>query len=288
MKIDIIVPTYNRPEDIYTFVKKIAEQNYQDYHVYVIDDCGEIDISKLIPKNDKFTFIRLKENKGQANARNYASSLGTGDILIFMDDDAYFINTDSLQIVVEYFKSNNNIAFLMFDIKEPNRHWLSERKNLNDLQEIGNFIACSCAFRRSTFERSNRFRKEFHSYAEETDMSMQLIRNSETLVFAARIKVFHNYNPAERSKEWHKRFKYNSVRNDLAIVLTRYPYMYVLPNYFAKIISHLKFTISNENYKLLNMAYIFKGAFASFKLSGQLKRQPLTLQQYKYWKSHRI
>ncbi|RAJ22257.1 GT2 family glycosyltransferase [Gelidibacter algens] len=287
--IDIVVPTYNRPNEIKKFIYEIQKQTYLNYKVYIIDDCGSEDIKSLIPKNDAhFAYERLKENSGQAYARNYASTLGEGDIIIFMDDDAYFIQDNSLDLVLEYFEENEDVGFTMFNIKEPNRDWLSKRKNLNDFQEIGGFIACGCAFRRSTFLNSPGFSKEFHSYAEETDISMQLIKNSEKLVFASRVKVFHNYNPTERTQAWLKRFKYNTVRNDLAIVLTRYPTIYVIPNYIGKIISHLVFTLKFEKHKRLNFACIFKGAFASFYLSRKLKRDPLTMKQYDYWKSRRI
>lgn len=289
MKIDIIVPTFNRPNDVIKFVEEIKKQNYENYKVFIIDDCSTEEIESLIPKNDhNFYYERLEENSGQAFARNYATSLGSGDIIIFMDDDAYFTEKNGLELIASYFKENKNIGFVMFNIKEPNRNWLNERKDLVDLEYIGNFIACGCAFRRDAFNNCNGFKKEFHSYAEETDISMQLIKNSVNLVFASRVKVFHNYNPGQRNKEWLKRFKFNSVRNDLAIVLTRYPTLYIVPHFIGKVLSHILYSIYVEKHTLLNINCIFKGVIASFSLAKKLKRNPLTIKQYKYWKSIRF
>tara|TARA_R110000796_G_scaffold28509_4_gene77924 strand:- start:31 stop:900 length:870 start_codon:yes stop_codon:yes gene_type:complete len=289
MKIDIIVPTYNRPNDVVKFVEELRKQTYLDYKVYIIDDCSTSDLKSLIPENDlHYYYERLENNSGQAYARNYAASLGNGDIIIFLDDDAFFVDSNGIELVAKTFEENEDIGFTMFNIKEPNRKWLNERKALNDFQEIGNFIACGCAFRRKAFDNCGGFKKEFHSYAEETDISMQLIKKSEKLVFVSNIKVFHNYNPGERNKIWIKRFKYNSVRNDLAIVLTRYPKIFVIPNYVGKVISHVLYTITSEKYIFLNIKCIFKGAVASFALAQKLKRDPLTIKQYKYWKSIRF
>lgn len=48
--IDIIVPTYNRPNEIKKFVKEISKQNLLNFKVYIIDDYGEEDVEVSIPK----------------------------------------------------------------------------------------------------------------------------------------------------------------------------------------------------------------------------------------------
>lgn len=113
MKIDIIVPTYNRLHDIQTFINKIESQDYDNYKVYIIDDCSDYDIQSIVPNNDKFIFVRLDENKGQAYARNYAVSISSGDILVFMDDDAYFLSNSALSNLVMYFNQNDISGFVV-------------------------------------------------------------------------------------------------------------------------------------------------------------------------------
>ena len=69
--IDIIVPTYNRPKDIEKFIVEIKKQDFNEYHVIIVDDCGDLPIEHLIPKNDaNFTYIRLEKNQGQAAANH--------------------------------------------------------------------------------------------------------------------------------------------------------------------------------------------------------------------------
>lgn len=287
--IDIIVPTYNRPKDIKKFISEIVKQTYQNYKVIIIDDCGNHEIENFLPKDsNRFYFERLKKNSGQAYARNYAVSKSQGDIIIFMDDDAYFTEENSLETIISYFSSVSKMGCLMFDVKEPNRQWLSQRKMLQDCQELGNFIACGCAFKRKSFENISGFSPIFHSYGEETDISMQLIKNKDTVVFGKKVKLFHNYNPTERSLEWQKRFKFNSVRNDFLIVFTRYPVIYVLPYFFGKLCSHLFFCLKSSKLLLVNILQIFKGTFSAINLITKIKRDALSYEEFQYWLSKRI
>jgi len=287
--IDIIVPTYNRPDDIRRFVKEIQKQTYIHYRVLIIDDCGEENIKKFIPNhNEHFVYTRLSENKGQAYARNYAVSMSTADIIIFMDDDAWFMQDNALENIVHYFANNPDMAALMFDVKEPERAYLSERHNLKELQEIGEFIACGCAFRAIDFKNTNGFREEFHSYGEETELSMQLIKNERKLYFSREIGLFHNYVPGQRSKNWFKRFKFNSVRNDLLIVLNRYPALYVVPFFIGKVLSHFVYNLFHEKYFWLSSVQVFKAVPNSLVLFNRNKREALSIKQFNYWRKVRF
>ncbi|MFC3414178.1 glycosyltransferase family 2 protein [Algoriphagus hitonicola] len=281
LRIGVIVPTYNRPIDIKKFVDEIIKQSYSNFQVYIIDDCGDFEINNLIP--DQYFYERLDRNLGQASARNYGVSLCDSDILVFMDDDAWFLEKDALEKVVDYFNSDLSLGGLMFDINEPNRKWLHERHHLIDNQEIGEFIACGCAFRRSEFIKTSGFRDEFHSYGEETDLAMQLIKNGSKIKFGKKIKVFHNYNPGERSPQWLNRFKFNSVRNDLFIVLTRYPFIYVFPYFIGKTISHILFSVKYDKNLISSFFQIIKGVFSSILIFEFKKRSPLSISQFNYW-----
>lgn len=284
LNIDIIVPTYNRPSDIKKYIEEIEKQTYSNFKVFIIDDCSNENISHLVPENTRqYKYEKLEKNSGQAFARNFGVSLTKGDILIFMDDDAWFLNENALQQVVDYFNLEINLGGLMFDIKEPNRKWLHERHNLIDNQEIGEFIACGCAFRKSEFLKTSGFREEFHSYGEETDLTLQLIKNGSKIKFGEKIKVYHNYNPGERSIEWIKRFKFNSVRNDLIIVLSRFPFFFILPFFFSKVLSHIYFSFRNEKRFFISFIQIIKGASAAVFMFRLKARSSLSISQFTHW-----
>lgn len=290
--IDIIVPTYSRPIDIEKYVKEIQKQTYPNFKVFIIDDHGEQIVEHLIPKDDsRFYFERLLQNKGQAYVRNYAFKKGSAPIVIFMDDDAWFLDNEALFKVVDYFKLKNDMGCLMFDILEPDRDWLSNRFNIIDLQELGEFIACGTAFKREAIEVIGGFSDFLHSYGEETDMSMRLIDRNYKVYFAKEIKVFHNYLPGLRDINWFKRFKHNSVRNDLLIILLRYPSIMVLPYFLLKPVSHLGFSIRNKNENTKRSIIQIVLAFISVlkMLPKALSfRKPVSIKDFNYWKKVRF
>ena len=107
LSIDIVVPTYTRPDDIKKFVDEILSQSYDKFNVFIIDDHGEADLSWLLNYNSKIHYTRLSKNQGQASARNIGIKKGVGDIVVSLDDDAWFYkDIEALKKVANYFILN--------------------------------------------------------------------------------------------------------------------------------------------------------------------------------------
>lgn len=287
-QIDIIVPTYNRKQDLHKFINEIKKQTYTNFLVHIIDDFGSEDLSEIIPSNSQFSFTRLPENRGQAFARNYAVANSAGEYIVFMDDDAWFTSESDLQTTVDLLNADGRIGCLMFELFEPNRQPLSQRKKLKENQQIGDFIACACAFRRTAFLETGGFNPIFHSYGEETEIGIQLLQANYKIQFTKKVCVFHNYNPGTRSLSWKKRFIQNSVKNDLLVINLRFPHL-VRPFYsFAKTLSHVVHNIRSRN----NPIYVLPGITAFFKdlesLKHNSKPTPMTLRQFNYWRKIRM
>jgi len=286
--VDIIVPTYNRKHDLKKFIAEIEKQSYSNYIVHIVDDFGSEDLTKIIPSKPQFNFTRLPENRGQAYARNYAAAKSTGDFIVFMDDDAWFTSGYDLQTVVDIMSGDSGIGCLMFDLLEPNRALLSERKKLKEGQILGDFIACACAFRKAAFLATDGFNPIFHSYGEETEIGIQLLQANYKIQFTQKVRVFHNYNPGARSLSWKKRFIKNSVKNDLLVINLRFPPL-VRPIYsFAKILSHIIHNIKVKN----NPIYVLPGINNFFKdlqtIKNGSKPTPMNLRQFNYWRKVRM
>lgn len=291
VSIDIIVPTYNRPKDIGKFIEEIQKQNIENFKVFIIDDHGDEDISHLIPKNSsKFHYYRLEKNSGQAYARNYALKIGKSPIVIFMDDDAWFLQKDALERIIHYFSTKIDLGCLMFNILEPNRDWLSNRNNIEDGAELAEFIACGVAFKRDAIELIGGFSSFLHSYGEETEISMRLIDANYKLYFGKKIEVFHNYIPDTRNRIWKNRFIHNTVRNDLLIIFIRYPIIFILPYLVFKPLSHVKYYLTKKQFNVNNLIQILKGVFSFILLIPYAckHRQSVSIQSFNYWRKNRF
>ena len=86
----LIIPVYNRPQELDELLACIQTQEFKDFEVIVIEDGSTEDASAIIDKyKDAFSLAYyVKENGGQGFARNYAFERAKGDYFIILDSDA--------------------------------------------------------------------------------------------------------------------------------------------------------------------------------------------------------
>ncbi|MHB8207397.1 glycosyltransferase family 2 protein [Mucilaginibacter sp.] len=105
MFFSIIIPLYNRPQEIKELLETLTEQTYKDFEVLVIEDGSVKNAAEVIREFEGKLNLRyfVKANEGQGFARNYAFERAKGDYFIIFDSDC-LIPADYLQIV------NNSLA----------------------------------------------------------------------------------------------------------------------------------------------------------------------------------
>ncbi len=95
MKISVIIPTMNRPQDVHVVLESIAKQTRIPEEVLVIDQSiddktkSEVDsIQKRFPKLASVVRHYVQEEKSLVKARNRGLSLAKGELISFLDDDS--------------------------------------------------------------------------------------------------------------------------------------------------------------------------------------------------------
>lgn len=111
-KYSIIVPVFNRPDEIDELLKSLVDQTYRDFEVLIIEDGSTNRCNHIIPKYSDSLDISyfFKENSGQGFSRNYGFERSKGEWLIVFDSDC-IIPSDYLQEVEEFLKTNEVDAF---------------------------------------------------------------------------------------------------------------------------------------------------------------------------------
>jgi glycosyltransferase involved in cell wall biosynthesis len=87
--ISVIIPTYNRGDLIEKSIRSVLNQSYGDLELIVVDD-GSTDKTEEVVKaidDSRVIFIKNKNNKGGAAARNIGIKVAKGDFIGFQDDD---------------------------------------------------------------------------------------------------------------------------------------------------------------------------------------------------------
>lgn len=89
MKYSIIVPVYNRPDEVDELLESLTKQTLKDFEVIIIED-GSIKPCKDVC--EKYANILdlhyyAKENSGPGQSRNYGAERSNGEWLIILDSD---------------------------------------------------------------------------------------------------------------------------------------------------------------------------------------------------------
>ncbi len=89
--VSVILPTYNRAYSIERAIGSVLNQTYQDLELLIVDD-GSIDnteekVFALKKLDSRIKYVRHKENKGPAAARNTGIQLASGKFIAFQDSD---------------------------------------------------------------------------------------------------------------------------------------------------------------------------------------------------------
>ncbi len=101
MRFSVIIPVFNRPEEIVELLDSLTLQSTkEDFEVIIVEDGSQVTCKNEI--QHYFAELNLKyytqENKGPGLARNFGASQAQGEILIFFDSDC-IIPTDYFEIV---------------------------------------------------------------------------------------------------------------------------------------------------------------------------------------------
>ena len=116
LKIDIIMPNYNKERFLEKAVQSVISQTYKNWKLIIVDD-NSIDNSKNIlkkfKKNKKINIIILNKNQGPAYCRNLGIKKSSSKIIAFLDSDDYWPK-NKLQLQMK-FMIKNKIDFSFTD-----------------------------------------------------------------------------------------------------------------------------------------------------------------------------
>src|SRR5690349_14705805 len=89
VKYSVIVPVYNRPQEIRELLQSLTTQTFQNFEVVVVEDGSalrcEVDVDTF---RDKLKIQYLyKPNSGPGPSRNEGAKLSQGNYFVFFDSD---------------------------------------------------------------------------------------------------------------------------------------------------------------------------------------------------------
>ncbi len=100
MNFSIIVPVFNRPDEVDELLDSLSLQTYKNFEVVIIEDGSQVTCKQAVEKFSTLLNITYfeKPNSGPGTTRNYGAERASGDYFIFFDSDC-IIPPQYMQVV---------------------------------------------------------------------------------------------------------------------------------------------------------------------------------------------
>lgn len=89
MKYSLIIPVYNRPDEVDELLQSLLEQTCTDFEVVVVEDGSTVPCREVVERYSDRLDVKYfeKPNSGPGQTRNYGADRSGGEYLIVLDSD---------------------------------------------------------------------------------------------------------------------------------------------------------------------------------------------------------
>jgi GT2 family glycosyltransferase len=196
MKVTVAVPCYNGMSYVGHTLESLLVQSRLADEILVIDD-GSTDGSAEIIRHYPVRLVQHEQNKGLAAARNTAIAAVTGDILAFVDVDA-FADPDWLKVLLNGY-NDPQVGGVGGQGVESNIHSLADHwRQAHASQSHGHvpkdveFLYGLCmSFRLSALRQVGGFNVTFRTNGEDMDIGLRLNAAGFRLRYLPDAQVYH-------------------------------------------------------------------------------------------------
>jgi GT2 family glycosyltransferase len=220
-KIAIIIITYNRPADMLALamnIEKLSSKKELLEEVIIVNNNSTESydaVKSFIQENPTtpFKFIASKENLGVSRGRNFAIEQSKAPILVLIDDDAEFQDTDVLQRINDAVIENPHVGILAMKILYfQNRQFqlnafphksFEKRKHLQSFDTYY-FAGCGNIIVKEAFDKVGPVPTDFFYGMEEYDLSYRVLESGYSIKYIANIVLLHKESPEGRQTKSEK------------------------------------------------------------------------------------
>lgn len=112
MRYSIIIPVYNRPDEVDELLNSLTQQTVRDFEVIVVEDGSSVTCEHVVKRYEQQLNIRYfnKPNSGPGQTRNYGAERSSGEYLLILDSDC-ILPTGYLAAIEEELKRQPADAF---------------------------------------------------------------------------------------------------------------------------------------------------------------------------------
>ncbi|HEV2126343.1 MAG TPA: glycosyltransferase, partial [Chloroflexota bacterium] len=204
-RISVVVCTHNGESTLRDCLEGVTKLEYPSYEVIIVDD-GSTDATPAIAREYDVHLIST-DNCGLSCARNTGIRAATGDIVAFIDDDAY-PDPHWLTYLANTFQNTAHVGVGGPNLPPPGRGLIPEcvanapggpiHVLLSDT-EAEHIPGCNMAFRKASLEAIGGFDTQFRVAGDDVDLCWRLQQKGWTLGFNPGAVVWHHRRDSVRA-----------------------------------------------------------------------------------------
>ncbi len=231
MRVSIVIPTYNGNKYIGELIEKLRAQSYPDTEIIVIDSSSPDGTAETAGKSGVKTMSVKKEEFDHGGTRTMAGKASSGDIIVYLTQDAIPQDKHTIENIIRPFKENPDIGAvygrqLPYDRASPfaahSRYFIYPDKSFirtfTDRKKYKIKTAflsnAFTAYRRSAMEKIGYFKENLIS-TEDTYAGAKLLLEGFTLAYASDAVVYHlhNYTALQEFKRYFDIGAFHRIEN---------------------------------------------------------------------------
>ena len=204
LKFSVIIPVYNRPQEVMELLDSLCNQIYKDFEVIIVED-GSYEKSDLIVDDYKSKLNILyyfKTNSGPGLSRNFGAEKANGNYLIFFDSDCivpehYFqtlsdsLNANFIECLGGPDKAHHSFSILQKAINFSMTSFLTTGGIRGGKKKLDKFYPRSfnMGFSKDVFDKTKGFSEM--RFGEDIDFSNRVIESGFKTALISDAYVYH-------------------------------------------------------------------------------------------------
>ena len=196
----VVIVTRNRPDDLHVAIGSCLAQSVP-VEVLVYDDASDRDLAAGVREafaGRPVRAERLDSPVGYIPLRNRGFREASANVVLSLDDDAYFCRTDAIESAVETLDRHPEAFAVAIPFAERPRPGLVAARPTPLPPEgttVRNYIGCSHAVHRDEVLAAGGYRESLVHQVEERDLAIRMLAQGRGVVTGQSIGIVHNYSP---------------------------------------------------------------------------------------------
>ena len=222
LPVSVIVCAKNEEENVKKYIPLLAEQNYTDFEIVLIDDASSDETLEVFEQFEKeysnIRLVKVENNEAFWGNKKYALTLGIKaskkDYLLFTDADCYPISKDWITAMTSQFTMNKTIVLGYGGYEKTERSFLNKIIRFETVLTAVQYfswaklgapymgVGRNLAYKRDEFFNVNGFIDHIQVRSGDDDLFINQAANKSNTTISYAPESFTYSKPKETYKEW--------------------------------------------------------------------------------------